>query len=240
MLNKDKNILIIDEVFDYLDDANLICAQYYISKFINEYKNNNKDIYPIILTYLDPLYFQNYTFKERKLYYLKEQNDYKPDELLKLLANRSNSIIKDNVSKYFLHYNNKDYDLASEFKELGIYESINTVYKLREKAYKELDKYIDRNKYKPLMTFLDIRLKIEENIFNLIKDKDKQNEFIDTFKTKNKLDFAKDNGVEIPEVYYLLVIIYNDSMHIGKDTQNAIRMSYKLDNEIIRSIISKI
>lgn len=240
MLNKDKNILIIDEVFDYLDDANLICAQYYISKFINEYKNNNKDIYPIILTYLDPLYFQNYTFKERKLYYLKEQNDYKPDELLKLLANRSNSIIKDNVSKYFLHYNNKDYDLASEFKELGIYESINTVYKLREKAYKELDKYIDRNKYKPLMTFLDIRLKIEENIFNLIKDKDKQNEFIDTFKTKNKLDFAKDNGVEIPEVYYLLGIIYNDSMHIGKDTQNAIRMSYKLDSEIIRSIISKI
>ncbi len=90
------------------------------------------------------------------------------------------------------------------------------------------------------MTFLDIRLKIEENIFNLIKDKDKQNEFIDTFKTKNKLDFAKDNGVEIPEVYYLLGIIYNDSMHIGKDTQNAIRMSYKLDNEIIRSIISKI
>lgn len=53
-LIKPKSILIIDEIFDYLDDGNLITAQYYINKIIEEFKNEGKKIYPIILTHLDP------------------------------------------------------------------------------------------------------------------------------------------------------------------------------------------
>ena len=62
--NKKPMILIIDEVFDYLDNANLIAVQYYISKFVNYYKNNKLKLYPIILTHLDPCLLSNYVFKK--------------------------------------------------------------------------------------------------------------------------------------------------------------------------------
>ena len=46
---KEYNILVIDEVFDYLDDANLMAAQYYITKIIKEMRNEGKYIFPIHL-----------------------------------------------------------------------------------------------------------------------------------------------------------------------------------------------
>ena len=41
-------ILIINEVFDYLDYANFIAVQYYISKFVDYCKRNDRKLYPII------------------------------------------------------------------------------------------------------------------------------------------------------------------------------------------------
>ena len=72
-LTKPSNILIIDEVFDYLDDANLVAVQYYITKFIDEMKQEGKKIYPLILTHLDPSYFRTFAFKDLKIYYLNKQ-----------------------------------------------------------------------------------------------------------------------------------------------------------------------
>ena len=63
-LTKPSNILIIDEVFDYLDDANLVAVQYYITKFIDEMKQEGKNIYPLILTHLNPSYFTTFAFKD--------------------------------------------------------------------------------------------------------------------------------------------------------------------------------
>jgi energy-coupling factor transporter ATP-binding protein EcfA2 len=69
-LIKNSNILVIDEVFDYLDDANLIAVQYYIMEMIEEYRLMGRRIYPLILTHLDPNYFRNFTFSKQKVYYL--------------------------------------------------------------------------------------------------------------------------------------------------------------------------
>ncbi len=63
-------ILVIDEVFDYLDEANLVAAQYYVSEFINEFKKRGGRIYPLILTHLNPGHFNNYAFSKMKVYYL--------------------------------------------------------------------------------------------------------------------------------------------------------------------------
>lgn len=71
-LKKDANILIIDEVFDYLDDANLTAAQYYITTFIKDYKEEGKRLYPIILTHLNPNYFKNFAFNDQKVYFLEQ------------------------------------------------------------------------------------------------------------------------------------------------------------------------
>lgn len=52
-----KNIVVIDEIFDYMDDANLITAQYYLTQYLKLNKNN---LYVLILSHLDPTYFKNY------------------------------------------------------------------------------------------------------------------------------------------------------------------------------------
>lgn len=54
---KQNCILVIDEIFDYLDDANLISFQYFITDMIEEMKRDNKNFFPILMTHLDPLYF---------------------------------------------------------------------------------------------------------------------------------------------------------------------------------------
>ena len=69
-------ILVIDEIFDYMDDANLITFQYYISTFIDEMKRQKRRIFPILLTHLDPLFFNHFCFNDTKIKvnYLKEVN----------------------------------------------------------------------------------------------------------------------------------------------------------------------
>ncbi|MCX6976166.1 MAG: hypothetical protein NTZ94_18135, partial [Verrucomicrobia bacterium] len=58
-LRGQNSILIIDEVFDYLDDANLVAVQYYITKMIDLYREEGRRLYPLILTHLNPHYFKN-------------------------------------------------------------------------------------------------------------------------------------------------------------------------------------
>lgn len=46
-MTKDNNILIIDEVFDYLDDANMMAAQFYITDLIEQLKSAGKNIFQL-------------------------------------------------------------------------------------------------------------------------------------------------------------------------------------------------
>ena len=88
-LTKPNNILIIDEIFDYLDDANLIAAQYYLTEFINEIKTKKYNIFPIILSHLNPYYFKSYAFKDMKVYYLNPHKPMYSSKMEKLLAIRA-------------------------------------------------------------------------------------------------------------------------------------------------------
>lgn len=107
-MTKDNNILIIDEVFDYLDDANIMAAQFYITDLIKQLKGVGKNIFPIILSHLNPDYYnQHYSFKDLKVYYLCPlPQPHASDNMVKLLRQRKalanageNS---DDISKYML------------------------------------------------------------------------------------------------------------------------------------------
>ena len=80
-------ILVIDEIFDYMDDANLITFQYYISTFIDEMKRQKRRIFPILLTHLDPLFFNHFCFNDTKIKvnYLKEINIKSNQKILKII-----------------------------------------------------------------------------------------------------------------------------------------------------------
>lgn len=63
-------ILLIDEVFDYLDDANIVVAQYFISRLIEDYQKEAGKIYICLLTHLDPMFFRGYALRRQHTVYL--------------------------------------------------------------------------------------------------------------------------------------------------------------------------
>ena len=246
-LNKNENILIIDEVFDYLDDANLITAQYYISKFIEEYKNRGKNIYPLILTHLTPFYFKTFVFnkKNMKVYYLdnaKTNPNIKVSEgLKKLLRNRKDTAIEEEVSKYLLHFNPSNINKESDFQTLGIPKEWGKDKKFINYLNTQKDNYLNGQEYDPLAVCGALRIKIEEIAYNQLQDNDKQG-FIDTHKTRDKLEYAETKNVNSPETHYLLGIIYNEGMH-WKDKDGFDNISpivSKLENLVIKNLIKEV
>ena len=61
---KEKSRLIVDEVFDYLDDANLLVAQHFLLELMKQFKDAGKSIYVVVLTHLDPSQFKRFRFKK--------------------------------------------------------------------------------------------------------------------------------------------------------------------------------
>ena len=91
--------------------------------------------------------------------------------------------------------------------------------------------------YDPLAVCVSIRIRIEEEVYSRIgTDADKE-KFLATHGTTEKLNYAHDLGVLIPETYYLLGIIYNHPLHLEGDNDISKQLSIKLENNTIKSMI---
>lgn len=236
------NILIIDEVFDYLDDANLISAQYYLTEMISNYKNKDKNIFPIIMTHLDPNYFKSYVFKPKvmKVFYLNRVEGERKkisEDIEFFILNRNNTDIKDKISKDFLHYslassenislskNGKDYSLSLDNYKKYIYE--------------ESEKYFNNMAYDPIALCCYLRINIERLIYDKIEREEVKVIFLESSnKTKNKLELAEDNGVEVSDIYYMVASICNKSLHLNPDYDNITPLLSKLNNITIKNMIN--
>ena len=238
-LTKPSNILIIDEVFDYLDDANLVAVQYYITKFIDEMKKEDKNIYPLILTHLDPSYFTTFAFKDLKIYYLNQQQAQTSINFENLLKNRNKDSIKDDVSKYLLHYHTEEINKRDDFKNLGLKETWGEGNNFKNYIEGEVQKYLKDEDYDPFAVCCAVRVKIEENIYNKLKEEDKE-QFLNTHRTREKIDFAENKGVSSPEIYYLLGIIYNNGMHWDDKRDNITPIVTTLTNLAIKQVIKEV
>ncbi|MFA5455772.1 MAG: hypothetical protein WC272_10705 [Sulfurimonas sp.] len=240
--SKNNCILIIDEVFDYLDDANLIAVQYYITQFIDKLKDEGKKFYPIILTHLNPYYFHSYAFSEknRKVYFLRTSTIATNDNMRKLIEKRDNAIIKDDVAKYFLHYHNETINIRENFRTLLLKETWGDVSIFNGFIDGEIDKYIQEQTYCPFSVCIALRKKIEEKIFSQLASDDLKSVFIEKHGTPNKLTYSEENGVNIPEVYYLLGVIYNEVAHLKNYVQNNSPLINKLENLTIKTMIRKV
>jgi len=238
-LTKSSNILIIDEVFDYLDNANLVAVQYYITKFIDEMKKEDKNIYPLILTHLDPSYFTTFAFKDLKIYYLNQQQAQTSINFENLLKNRNKDSIKDDVSKYLLHYHTEEINKRDDFKNLGLKETWGEGNNFKNYIEGEVQKYLKDEDYDPFAVCCAVRVKIEENIYNKLKEEDKE-QFLNTHRTREKIDFAENKGVSSPEIYYLLGIIYNNGMHWDDKRDNITPIVTTLTNLAIKQVIKEV
>lgn len=239
---KDIGILVIDEVFDYLDGSNLLAVQYYLSELISSIKSSGKILFPIILTHLDPAVFSNYYFKKKKIHYISSFSRTDTNSsMVKMLRLRENNQtdLKNEIEKFYIHYTDEIHNPSQEFiNSVGFnYSNIE----FRTDLYNEIkNRYLNEIEYDSLKVIAGIRIRIEELVCNQLSN-EYQNDFIHEHKTKNKLAFAENNGVIIPELYYLLQPLYNDSLHLrgdDEDVKRKIKSCYlKTDNLHIRRMI---
>lgn len=236
-LKKNANILIIDEVFDYLDDANLTAAQYYITTFIKDYKEEGRRLYPIILTHLNPNYFKNFAFNDQKVYFLEQSPIQVNQGIVRLLRNRDHASIKDDVSKHLLHFEPTHINKRAEFNALGLRELWGESDNFYQFLFTEVDNYLNELPFCPFAVCGGLRVKIEQIAYDRLQTPEARTAFLTTKKTRSKLEKAEEMGVVSPESHYLLGIIYNEGMHWKDGLDNVSPIASKLENLTIKKLI---
>lgn len=237
----DKCIIIIDEVFDYLDPVNMTAIQYYLSQLLADLKDESI-LYPIIMTHLSPSFFRNYTFSPKRLnvqYLCRMQAT--PDRRMKLLlSKREDALIKDDVAHFLFHYAQGTINKRSEFRTLKLPETWGEGTKFYDFIIGEVNKYLeDTTDYDPYAVCTALRIRIEKLVYDKLPENECKAKFIEIHTTKKKLEYAEDILGELPDVYYMLGIIYNDAEHL-KDENVDKPIIYRLNNTIIKNMIKNI
>lgn len=234
----DNCIILIDEVFDYLDAVNMTATQYYLSEIVNDL-NRHCNIYPIIMTHLSPEHFRNYVFspKRMNIQYLKNVQAHPNANMRKLLSKREDVSVKDEIAKHLLHYSTGEINKRAEFRALGLAELWGEHLNFLQYTVDETNKYLAGNTdFEPYAVCTCIRVRIEKLVYNQLLDAVHKQTFIDTHRTKLKLSFAETILGELPDVYYMLGIIYNDAEHL-KDENSDKPIIYRLNHVIIKGMV---
>ncbi len=246
--NKQDNILIIDEVFDYMDDANLVAAQHYVNLFINALHEEGKNIYPIILTHLNPSYFRTFAFHEMKVYYLLPlQYPHASDNMMKLVRKRDeleriDKTQADLISRYMLHYHN-DYTRSMDDVVNMTDPNWNDIITFKNYCSRQLEKYLSGESYDALAVCVELREMIEKYCYDKLNTKEQKRIFLEEkYGTENKLAYADECGVEYPETFSLLGLVYNDPLHPNNKNKVDLRQTLysRLENNTIRGMIAEI
>ena len=238
-------ILVIDEFFDYLDDANVVAFQYYISTLIDSFRKSKRIIFPILLTHLDPNYLKHFCFNDSRLniVYLKQINAQISDKMAKLVANRENTLIKNVLDSHYFHFsdNGNHVDVSDKFEILGLNKVWGCPEAFVKKINRELRTYLLQpgDKYDPLAVCFAVRRRVEELVYLKLQEGHRRL-FLSTHGTTEKLHEAQSHGVSIPETYFLLGIVYNHPLHIAGDEDLSKPLSMKLDNPSIKNMIRKL
>jgi len=235
-------ILVIDEIFDYLDDVNILLFQYRISNLIDKYRKRKGLLFPILVTHLDPNYFHHFCFNEQQINvcYLKEYNARMNLEIMQIISKRDCPDLKDKLDEAYFHFNPKyvDYDLTKEFSQHKLNNEWATPAKFRKAIFRKLRTYLYETEepYDPIAVCWSLRLMIEEIVYSLIEDETQKEVFVKTHKTKEKLLYASRIGVYIKDVYFLLGLIYNVSLH-GNCRNLTQPTALKLESLVIKNMI---
>lgn len=239
-------ILVIDEVFDYLDDANLVAFQYYTSSLIEKYKDLDVEIYPLILTHLDPGVFFDFCFNRHKIrvHYLNATSSGKCKDMLKLIeARESNALtetLKQGLDEYWFHFNPN----TSEFPDNDWPPSLKTEWRKSKSFHKytldELARYLEGENFDALAVCIAVRVRIERRVYELLVSDEQRMQFVSTHKTKEKLNFASAHIPSIPETYFLLGLIHNANLHWKQGKDFVTPLATKLGHPTIKNLIAEL
>lgn len=239
-------ILIIDEIFDYLDGSNMLIVQYYLSQMIEECRKSGKVLFPIILTHLDPILFNNYYFNKPKIHYLKTYSETSDRTMLDFLKLRNNkNSLGERIEAHYLHYNPTFIQLDGGEKSLinnSDYHESSSFYHL---IHNELDSFLTEGEsYDPLQIICAIRVKIEKIVYESLITEVQKSTYIETHRTINKLNYAIEQGIDVPEEFFLLQPLFNDGLHMSNNenlNRNKVQsVCLKLDNFVVQRVVRNI
>ena len=247
-LAKDLSILVIDEVFDYLDDANLMVAQHYLLKMMEHYKSLEKALYIIILTHLDPNHMESYRFRTKHIsFFSGGTGGTVKDCIRSLLADRErcrrdDKMTYEDVSGRFLHYCPHKMDREETVRYLlgkGFPKAMRNPEGFRKACAEELFAYLKDEQFDVAMACCALRVCIEERAYGQLGNDDARCRFLEEHGTKEKLLLAEREGAEVPELHYLLGGLYNPCMHSsGENAAARIEMTGRaLCNGVIRKMV---
>jgi hypothetical protein len=238
---KNRTILLIDDVFDYLDDANLIAVQFYISRLIKHAKEGGNEIYPIILTHLDPMYYRTFRLKGQKVEYLEKRPTVVLKHVEKIIIHREDPRIEADLSKCFLHYHTDNCTLDNnDVIDLGLHQPISNSEDFHTFVNGEFDKYLNNQSYDPISVGIALRIRVEKIVHDLLPE-NKKEEFLNEHGTVKKLDLAENNNIDVHEYFYLLHTIYNGTPHlVSANYDNFTPWFTKLDNKTVKNMIHEI
>ena len=244
---KKRRILIIDEVFDYLDYSNIVTCQYYLKKFIDREKLLGRHIYLWLFTHLDPSVFNSFIFsrKIQKNHFLDRLESIDNNKgICRIIKIRDqHEGLKSIFDVYYAHYSPNDCLEKELFREKGLKESWGCSKTFKNYCEDEARKYIAPSENKMtqeidyLAVCLHVRISIEERAHSQLTSQ-QQLEFRQTHKTLNKLDRAQSFGASIPELDYLLAGLMNTALHeTNPNTDFVSPIVTKLQNQNIKAMI---
>lgn len=251
-------LLVIDEVFDYLDDANILAAQYHLKDILNYAAIlSNIKVYICLLTHIDPKYFRSYVFGNNglKVCYLKQVDAIASENIKAFISfregldrdnNEDDRHLYDELSSKCFHYHptlpNCRLDIAIRRKQ-NVLETWGEADNLLKYLLCELNNYLlEKVQYDPYAVALAIRIGVEKKVHDELNSLEEQSEYIRIHKTNDKMDYAQSKGVIIPDALYVLSLIHNQSDHLKYD---AIKnqyiekpVVYKLNHPIVKHIVA--
>ncbi|WP_312433766.1 hypothetical protein [Achromobacter sp.] len=241
-------ILIIDELFDYLDECNLLAAQFYASRFIEKFKATGAEIFPLFLTHLNPDVFKHSALglgkKDlRKVHFLDKASDSsRRVGIAAMVKLRDEADLKPYIGKYFFHYHPQNCDQEAVFKTHGLKASWGKSHNFYSYVFEEFVKYrLGEGEADFVAACVAARIAIEKHAFDQVKAAD-QTRFTDEFSkgTSEKLDFVAQLGCTVPESHRLLGLLYNDILHHKDNFDYISAIVSKMKNPAIRGMMSEI
>jgi hypothetical protein len=232
-------ILIIDEVFDYLDDANLVAFQYYVTGLIEAYKKRGLALYPLLLTHLDPGIFFDFCFNKHKIHihYLYRYRSGKSANTVAIIEQRdNNTAIKDRLEEHWFHYNPVPCTIPESEWPTVMPLKWRDSDEFHKHAMHELAEYLADRQYDPVAVCFAIRITIEQKVYQVLASGDRK-DFLAKRRTREKLSLAADRLADIPEAYFLLGLIYNSNLHWKQGKDYDTPLTAKFGHPTIKALI---
>jgi hypothetical protein len=247
-LTGDRAILVVDEVFDYLDECNLLAAQFYVTRFVERFKADGAEIFPLFLTHLNPDVFKHSILglgkgDVRKIHLLDKASDSsRRVGIAAMVRVREDAALKPFIGKHFFHYHPQNCDQVAAFKTKNLKETWGKSHDFYTYIFSEFAKYrTGAAEADYVAACVAARIAIEKHAFDQLKPADKTR-FTDEFVkgTVEKLDFVEQLGIEVPDSHRLLGLLYNDMLHHKEQFDYISAIVSKMKNPAIRGMMSQL